>query len=279
MPAEYDIIGPWSEVKLDILREYASPYSKILTANNFHHLYIDAYAAGGSHLSRTTGDVVPGSPLIALATEPPFSEYHFIDADPTRVDQLRRYTADRPNVHVHSGDCNDILLRDVFPLSRYEDRRRSLCLLDPYNIDLRWEVIATAGRMTTIEVFVNFMVMDMNMNVLLRNPANADPMQIARMDRFWGDGSWRNVAYEPNPQRNLFGSSEDVKVDDANEKIAEAYRQRLIDVAGFIYAPRPVRFVNSLGFTIYYLFFASPNQTGKKIVEHIFGKHRTKQGI
>ncbi|MFZ0591665.1 MAG: hypothetical protein WAM39_14460 [Bryobacteraceae bacterium] len=64
MPAEYDVIGPWTEVKLDILGEYAPPYSKILTANNFYHLYIDAYAAGGSHISGTTGDVVPGSPLV-----------------------------------------------------------------------------------------------------------------------------------------------------------------------------------------------------------------------
>ncbi|HEY2861634.1 MAG TPA: three-Cys-motif partner protein TcmP, partial [Terracidiphilus sp.] len=239
MPAEYDIIGPWSEVKLDILREYAAPYSTILTAQNFYHLYIDAYAAGGSQLSRKTGEVVPGSPLIALDTDPPFREYHFIDANPSRVELLRRSTANRANVHVHLGDCNEILLRDVFPLSRYEDRRRSLCLLDPYNIDLLWEVIATAGRTRTIEVFVNFMVMDMNMNVLLRDPTKADPGQVARMDRFWGDRSWQEVAYEQNPQGNLFGQSEDIKVDDANGKIAEAYRKRLIEVAGFNYAPRP----------------------------------------
>jgi three-Cys-motif partner protein len=70
--AEHDVIGPWTEVKLDILREYAAPYSKILTAQRFHHMYIDAFAAGGSHVSRTTGEVVPGSPLIALSTKPPF---------------------------------------------------------------------------------------------------------------------------------------------------------------------------------------------------------------
>jgi three-Cys-motif partner protein len=279
LPAEYDVIGPWSEVKLDILRDYASPYSRILTANGFHHLYIDAHAAGGEHVSRTTGEIVPGSPLIALATEPPFREYHFIDADPARVEQLRYRTANRSDVHVHLGDCNDILLREVFPQSRFEDRRRSLCLLDPYNIDLRWEVIATAGRMKSIEVFVNFMLMDMNMNILLRDPDRAGPVQIARMDRFWGDGSWRNVTYETSPQGNLFGDSEQVKVEHANDKIAEAYRQRLIDVAGFAFAPQPLRFVNSLGRTIYYLFFASPNSTGKKIVEDIFRKHRKKQGI
>jgi len=133
--------------------------------------------------------------------------------------------------------------------------------------------------MRSIEIFVNFMIMDMNMNVLLRDPAKAGAAQVARMDKFWGDRSWRDVAYEKSPQGNLFGESEEVKVEDANEKVAAGYRRRLIDVAGFAYVPKPLRFVNSLGRTIYYLFFASPNRTGEKIVESIFEKHRKKQGL
>ena len=196
MSSDMDTIGPWTEVKLEILREYAAPYSTILTANHLYHLYIDAYAAGGSHVSATTGEVVPGSTRLALLTEPPFREYHFIDSDPIRVERLRQFTDGRADVHVHSGDCNEILLRDVFPVARYEDRRRALCLLDPYNIDLSWPVIAKAGAMKSIEIFVNFMMMDMNMNILLRDPSAADPLQLARMNRFWGDDSWKHVAYE-----------------------------------------------------------------------------------
>jgi len=98
---------------------------------------------------------------------------------------------------------------------------------------------------------------------------------LARMDRFWGDGSWREVAYEVSRQGSLFGEPEQVKVEDTNERISEAYSKRLIDIAGFAYAPRPLRFVNR----IYYLFFASPNKTGDKIVEDIFRKHRKKQGL
>lgn len=123
------------------------------------------------------------------------------------------------------------------------------------------------------------MVMDMNMNVLLRDPSKAKDSDIARMDRFWGDRSWREVAYEVSRQGNLFAESEEVKVEGANEKIAEAYRNRLIDIAGFGYAPRPLRFVNSPGRTIYYLFFASPKQVGENIVEDIFEKYRKKQGL
>ena len=133
--------------------------------------------------------------------------------------------------------------------------------------------------MKSIEIFVNFMVMDMNMNVLLQDPTKADPRQIARMNRFWGDESWHDEMYEASRQGSLFGEPEQVKVEEPNERISEAYRQRLLKVAGFSYAPQPLRFVNSLGATIYYLFFASPNRTGDKIVEDIFRKHREKQGL
>jgi len=33
---------------------------------------------------------------------------------------------------------------------------------------------------------------------------------------------------------------------------------------------------NGIGRTIYYLFFASPNPTANRIVEHIFNKYRDK---
>src|SRR5580658_1567193 len=110
-----------------------------------------------------------------------------------------------------------VLLRQVFPRARYEDRRRALCLLDPYNIDLSWGVVSKAGKMRSIEIFINFMIMDMNMNmnVLLRDRAKAGAAQIGRMDKFWGDRSWRDIAYEKSLQGNLFGESEEVKVEDA----------------------------------------------------------------
>ncbi len=259
MASEQDVIGPWSEVKLDILREYAVPYSTILSTRNFYHCYIDAFAAGGSHISRKTGAVVQGSAKIALSTQPPFNEYHFIDTSPDRVNQLRALSAGTPHVHVHLGDCNEILLRDVFPRVRYQDHRRGLCLLDPYNIDLSWDVVFTAGQMRSIEVFLNFMVMDMNMNVLLRHPAKADASQIARMDRFWGDRSWREVAYEVSRQASLFEQSEDVKVEDANEKIAEAYRARLMHVAGSSLSLR--RFDSSTPCDEQSITFSLPHQT------------------
>jgi len=101
---KYDEIGYWSEIKLDIIREYAAAYTRILSSQSspkFYHIYIDAFAGAGTHISKST------------------------------------------------------------------------------------------GQMKSIEIFLNFPVADMNRNVLWRKPDEVSRSQIKRMNRFWGDGSWR----------------------------------------------------------------------------------------
>jgi three-Cys-motif partner protein len=266
---QFDEIGDWSEVKLDIVKAYAAAYSRILTAQRrLYHVYIDAFAGAGLHLSKTRGAVVPGSPVNALQVQPPFREYHFIDLQQAKVAFLRRLAGERLDVRIYQGDCNTVLLQQIFPRVRYEDYRRGLCLLDPYGLHLRWEVIAAAGRLRSVELFLNFPVADINRNVLWRHPEGVDPADISRMNAFWGDASWGDVAY--TTEGNLFGWAE--KVD--NERIAEAFRDRLRTVAGFAYVPRPVPMRNSNSAIVYYLFFAAHKPLAAHIVEAIFAKYR-----
>ncbi len=131
---KFDKIGYWSEIKLDIVKDYAQAYSTIFGAARqarFYHVYIDAFAGAGINISKATGGFRPGSPINALLVEPPFRQFHFIDLDGHKVNTLRRLIGNRPDVHIYPGDCNNILLREVFPKVRFEDYRRGLCLLDP----------------------------------------------------------------------------------------------------------------------------------------------------
>ncbi len=177
MAVEHDEIGIWSEVKLAIIKKYAAAYTKIMKSQQeqlapLSWFYIDGYAGSGHHVSKKRGDLIEGSPLIALNTVPPFHEYHFIDSDRGRAEQLRKEAGDRPDVFTYSEDCNTVLLRDVFPRADYKKYKRALCLLDPYNIDLKWEVIEAAGKSKSIEIFMNFMIMDVNRNAMRRDPTS-----------------------------------------------------------------------------------------------------------
>jgi three-Cys-motif partner protein len=92
------------------------------------------FAGAGRHISKATGQFVAGSPLNALQITPPFKELHLIDLDGARASELRKLTADDSRVAVHEGDCNAVLLHDVFPRCLYADYARALCLLDPYGL-------------------------------------------------------------------------------------------------------------------------------------------------
>jgi three-Cys-motif partner protein len=65
-PLQFDEIGEWSEVKLDIVREYAHAYSTILSNQRLSHAYIDGVARARIHISKATHEYVLGSPLNAL---------------------------------------------------------------------------------------------------------------------------------------------------------------------------------------------------------------------
>jgi three-Cys-motif partner protein len=268
---QFDEIGGWSELKLEILRKYAAAYSTILSAQkaSFLHVYIDAFAGAGKHLSRTSRELVPGSPLNALAVEPQFREFHLIDIAPEKIEILKELVGPRPDVFIYQGDCNEILLRDVFPRVRYDQYRRGLCVLDPYGLHLDWKVIETAGHMKSLDLFLNFPVQDMNRNVFWKNPEGVDETQIRRMNSFWGDESWRGIAYGTSP--GLFGP---IVEKEPNEVIAEAFRSRLKEIAGFRHVPEPLPMKNSRSTTVYYLFFASQNQTAEKIAREIFSRYR-----
>lgn len=90
---------------------------------------------------------------------------------------------------MYEADCNDVLLTTVFPRARFRDYKRALCLLDPYALNLKWEVLRTAGHDGGIEIFLNFMIMDMNMNVLKHDRSKVQEEQAARLTSFWGDES------------------------------------------------------------------------------------------
>ena len=66
-----------------------------------------------------------------------------------------------------------------------------------------------------------------------------------------------------------------IKTVGSNIKLGEWFRtERLKRTAGFQFVPAPVLMRNSKGGPLFFLFFASHNETGPKIVNAIFNKYR-----
>jgi three-Cys-motif partner protein len=54
-----EVIGPWTELKHEIVEKYAAAYSRILTARKLHHVYVDAFAGAGRYISKRSRLLVP----------------------------------------------------------------------------------------------------------------------------------------------------------------------------------------------------------------------------
>ncbi len=264
-------IGPWSEIKIEIIKKYAKAYSEILVGQGYlNHFYIDAFSGAGIHISRNTGEEVSGSAKVALEVDPPFKGYYFIDLDKSKTNILAGLENMRPGkVFIMQGDCNEVLIRDILPQMTFEKYNRVLCLLDPYGLHLDWKLIHKCGQLETVDLFLNFPVMDMNMNVLKTNKDKVDPRQAERMTRFWGDESWKEAAY--TSEEYLLDGLQDKT---SNEAVALAFAERLKNVAGFKNVVKPLPMRNSMNSIVYYLFFASKNKTANKIINDIFNKYR-----
>lgn len=272
---EPDEIGPWSEIKLEIIEKYGPAYTQAFSGKgrSLKKFYIDGFSGAGLHVSKATKATIAGSPARALKVAPPFDGFFFIDLNKDKTDYLRQQCDGRNDVNIFTGDCNEHLTGDVLPKIKYERYTRALCLLDPYGMHLNWDVIQMAGQSRAIDMFLNFPIMDINRNALTRNPEKATPESIERINRFWGDNSWRRIAYVESGQQSLFGDPPDLIKQD-NDTVAEAFRERLRTVAGFSYVPEPLAMRNKNNAVLYYLFFAAASKTADKIIRDIFNRYR-----
>ncbi|MBF0555828.1 MAG: three-Cys-motif partner protein TcmP [Nitrospirae bacterium] len=276
-----DKIGVWSVIKHEIISEYLSAYcrilhSKLVTVNKKEwckgYEYIDAFSGDGLHLDKRSGEVLEGSPLRALKIEPSFTKYHFIDLDSKKIDDLKKRTRENPSIRLYKGDCNKILIDEIFPDLTYDSFKRAVCILDPYGLHLNWNMIKKAAEMNTIDVFVNFPVMDINRNIMRAKSSKIKSEDNERMLAFWGDESWKDITFES--KTDLFGYEYEEKIGDY-KKLADEYRKRLKSVAGFKYVVKPIKMTNKNNGPLYYLYFASQHGVAIDIVRDIFKKYST----
>jgi three-Cys-motif partner protein len=270
MTSIVDELGDWSQIKHEILDKYAHAYTTIVTKQPSIRkvLYFDAYAGSGYAVDRVSQQQLKGSALRAMNAAPQFHELHFVEQDDEKALILEAATHGDARVTVHRGD-GVAITETLLAKARYSDYRRALCLLDPYDLSVPWSLVKRIGEMRSVEIFYNFMIMDANRNVLWKQLDSVPPERLPKMDLVWGDRSWTDECYVLEP--DLFGETRRKL---PNEDVAEAFRRRLRDVAGFKHVPQPIAMRNSTNATVYYLFFASHNKTGADIVEQIFSKYR-----
>lgn len=277
-----DIIGPWSEEKLELLTKYLKAYSTIMNEQRKSWLrsyyYIDAFAGSVKPQAQDQDEkrYIDGSPIKALQTEPRFDGYWFIEMDPRRIERVKELKVQfsEHSINVYQGNCNEILLNEVIPKLATFSNTRAFVFLDPYGLQVKWETVAELANTRICDIFVNFSVMGITR--LLPKNRQPSPEVIEQLNNVMGSTDWINQIYrEPSTkQLDLFGNQQESSLSRETipaEWLASLYTSHLSSL--FPHVSKSILMRNSTNSALYALCLASHNKTATKITNDIFKRH------
>lgn len=260
----------WTEEKLRILSAYLHGFA--LACKRVGGWYaLDLFAGGGLNVSETTGAEIPGSPVIALDARSPEATLVVCCEQGSEVlDALHdRTSAYGRRCEIVPGDAN----REIGAmLARLPSAAPSFAFLDPEGAELEWETVRriaehkAAGR-SRVEQLILFPT-DMGFVRLLslRKPLN--PGYASRVTAMFGNDDWRGI-YE----RRRAGQ---ITAEQARDDYLRLYAQGLRDLGYRHVQERQITKEptkpGGRGSPMYFLVFATDNDTGNKIMDHCFNK-------
>lgn len=268
-PTEHRFGGPWTEIKLKVLRDYLHFYTQALKKQPFKLLYIDAFAGTGD---RTVGRDqsglfaserrLKGSARIALELERPFDRYVFIEWNSRRFQVLETLRRQYPphRIECLRGEANSEL-QDLCARIAWR-QYRAVLFLDPYGLSVEWATLQRIAETRAIDLWYLFAL-----SGLYRQTAHdferVDPACAARLDRVLGTPDWREAFYAPTAptsQADLFGEPASASMRrHANVDAIEAFVGDRLRAAGFAKVAEPLRLLLRGGAPLYSLFFCVSN--------------------
>jgi three-Cys-motif partner protein len=161
--------------------------------------YIDLFSGPGMCVIQGNNQEVPGSPVLALSTRYPLSNYYFADIDSIYISALKQRadalvgSASLPKRYF-TGDSN----QEVHQILRYIDKKLSvnLALIDGFGVECHWstiEALASCQRMDLIILFPQGMSINRNLKQWAESESSA-------LDAFFGTDEWREIYQDAGGQ-------------------------------------------------------------------------------
>jgi three-Cys-motif partner protein len=298
---EHRFGGPWTEVKLDAIADYLAFFTGALRykpwpEKPFELWYIDAFAGSGDRTeAREVGGIFDGTPIEiadvtldgsarrALAVDPPFKHFVFIERSARRYSALRQLASENADrsIRIERSDGNDALC-EIFtsePWSKQPGGRgshRGVVFLDPYGMSVRWKTLQTLAGTGAIDVWYLF-----NLAAVSRQLAGdltaVDDHKQAKLDEMFGTPEWRTDLYKEKVEIDLFDTLSDVpnsSTRSASQRQIEAYTKRRLECL-FPYVSEPLPLLTPGRVQLFSLFCLSANASPiaidlvKKGVKHV----------
>jgi three-Cys-motif partner protein len=258
--------GFWTRGKLDLLRSYLAAFAKA-SKRSPQRIYLDLFAGGPEGRDRLTGELIPGSPRIALSVgQPQFSVLRFFEQEPTASALRSALTAEFPGreFKVIAGDCNETIVDALRDLKNH-DRAATFAFIDPDGPDYRWSTIErlAAFKRTGLPKTELFVLVPAPMLIrLLPKDGSVTAKNAKRLTQMFGTDAWEQIYHAR--------VANDLEPAEAREEYVNLVRWRLEHDLRYGWT-HPLEVRNTRNVPIYYLVFATDHEVGNKIMTAVYG--------
>ena len=180
-------VGPWTEDKFDLIRNYCQMFSSAMKNKWPSRVYIDLYAGSGLCRIKGRSNVLLGSPFIALSVNAPFDRCIFCESDPGRFAALKaRVERDysKHAIHLIPGRFEEHVEEIC---SKIPSNSLALCFVDPFDCDFDINGLKTISKCAGGVDFLCLLAVQMDAKRNVPHYLQPD----SKIDRMIGNATWR----------------------------------------------------------------------------------------
>lgn len=256
--------GQWAKDKLAVIECYLDAFATACSkkAKSWH--LVDGFAGPGVNEIRETGELVWGSPMLGVRTQPAFDQCLFMDSGRQEYRALTERTEGfRERVVVRQGDVNGDLTTAMYEV--LNRRAPVLCLLDPEGANLGWETVEALSRFRVGRFKTEMLILFPTHTGFIRMlpvEGESEPWAPAKLDYIYGDGRWRRIWRARQKG--------EISTDQATTHYVRLYRDRLVELGypAELVLDREIRRGGRGGQLLYFLIFATTHDRGREIMDH-----------
>jgi three-Cys-motif partner protein len=277
--------GEHTEKKLRVLRKYLQAFVTALKRQNFHKIYIDAFAGDGYRLDQSAcacagpmfseteqeaGILRDGSARIALTVNPQFDRYIFTDISRSKCSSLEKLRDEYPHTRIDilNIDANKFIQTKMTELFRQDRMARAVCFLDPFGAQVEWNSLKAIAQTEAIDLWYLFPLSTVYRMLPENRQVDCNCRQ--RLKLMFGTDDWEKTFYLQYVNNGLFGFEEHSERSAQRERITDYLVKRLRTIFPVVH-DRPLHLPSATGSVQFLLCFTAANPRASKLTLQIAG--------
>jgi len=269
--------GFWTKVKLQALERYLERF--VTTAKNKapSTLYLDLFAGVANDVLRDEDEIIAGSAIRALKTEPKFTKlvlFELADKAEQLQNRLKEQFPGDQRYEIVPGDCNRTISQALEALKSEEQgndysKSPSFAFIDPCGLNIHWGTLVKIAEFKAEAISRKISRTKTEMWILFSDPTIFRVSGLKTTDRItqmYGTNDWEAIR-----ERRESGK---IEPPEARKFYVNLFRDRLESLLGYKYT-MAMYVVGEKNMPMYTMIFATDHiKAGKPIMKSVYIKAR-----